>query len=60
MWYLTWIGIPICVATWLVGAALCFLISPVLGIVALIFAALLTEGLLSAYRAEQTPVRDRE
>jgi hypothetical protein len=53
MWF-----IVICVLTWLFGAALCFLISPLLGIPALLFALLLTEALLAARRAEKSAVGD--
>jgi hypothetical protein len=55
MWFVT-----ICIATWLLGAALCFLLSPLVGIPTLIFALLLTEALLSAHRSEQTPIGDRK
>ena len=55
MWF-----VLICIATWLAGATLCFLISPFLGVPALLFALLLTEALLGAHRSEKAPVSNGE
>ena len=54
MWFLI-IGI----GTWLIVAALCFFLSPILGALVLLFALFLTEELLIAYRAEQSSGQDR-
>ena len=54
MWF-----VAICVTTWLLGAALFFFLSPVAGILAMLFALLLTEELLIAYRAEKAAGKNR-
>jgi hypothetical protein len=47
-----WTYIGIGVLTWLVWAILFFLVSPILGMLAFVLAAILTESLLRAARAE--------
>jgi len=53
MWF-----VLICIATWLLMAILFLLAQPLLGAIALLGAAVLTEELLRAYRAEKTAGRD--
>jgi hypothetical protein len=58
-WFTKFVFIPIGLLTWFGIALLLFFVHPILGVLALFFAALLTEALLSAYRAEQPALRDR-
>lgn len=54
MWF-----VLICCATWFVMAGLLWLVHPLLGVGGIIFAALLSEALLIAHRAEQSSENDR-
>jgi hypothetical protein len=56
---LKWLYVAIGVITWIAWAVLFFLVSPLLGIPALIVVAILTEALLRAARAEDRAGVDR-
>jgi hypothetical protein len=49
-----WTYIGIGILTWIVWAILFFLVNPILGILAFVLAAILTEALLRAARAEDS------
>lgn len=56
---MTTVWIALCVLTWLGGAVLFFFLNPILGVLAFIFALILTESLLRARRAEQSALENR-
>ncbi len=54
-----WTYIAIGVLTWIVWALIFFLVNPIIGALAFVLAAILTEALLRAARAEDAPRVDR-
>ena len=54
MWFVLW-----CILTWAVVALAFIALNPLIGALAVVLAALLTEGLLSAHRAEQAALSNR-